>query len=591
MMKAFERMQKVVSSILVGSMFCFSESAFAAPAPPVITPQSLPGSVLPERAATNIATQPVGNPQALPPIAQRGKPQQTSLGPAAEKIKFKLNKIILQDNHVYSTAELSKLYQDKIGKTITVSELQNIVQDITNYYRNNGYILSRAVLPPQHVADGLVYIKIIEGYIDKVTVVGNPKGARPLIQAYGDHISAIRPITLKDMEHYLLLSNEISGVQVKAVLEPSKSNIGASNLNLVADTRSFSSYLSYDNYGTRYIGPTEGSGGAEMDSIFRPGDSTQLNFVRTTRGQELQFFQLLYNTPIGSEGMRFILNANQALTQPGLNLAILKIMGNAVTFTGTLQYPVIRSRTHNLTWEGILNYTDSYVTTLQPSVALYTDHLRTFRTGLNFDITDEYGGANSAQAHVETGLTALGGTTETEGNAVPQLTSRFGASNHFFKSDFQLSRLQQFGASRFSLFAILTGQYAMEPLLATEQFGFGGVQQGLGRGYDPAEIIGDRGLAGSIELRMNIAPQRFLLQAAQLYTFYDAGEVWDLKTIADQNTKESATSTGFGSRFYFTKYLSGNFLWAQPLSKVVAAQDIIGDGRQPRVFFSITAAT
>jgi len=53
---------------------------------------------------------------------------------------------------------------------ITVAELQQIVQDITNYYRNNGYILSRAVLPPQHVANGVVYVQVIEGYIDHVKV-------------------------------------------------------------------------------------------------------------------------------------------------------------------------------------------------------------------------------------------------------------------------------------------------------------------------------------------------------------------------------------------------------------------------------------
>jgi hypothetical protein len=60
--------------------------------------------------------------------------------------------------------------------------------------------------------------------------------------------------------------------------------------------------------------------------------------------------------------------------------------------------------------------------------------------------------------------------------------------------------------------------------------------------------------------------------------------------VADQNTKQSATSTGLGSRFYFTKYLTGNLLVAQPITKQVAALQLIGDGRQPRVFFSITAS-
>jgi len=67
----------------------------------------------------------------------------------------------------------------------------------------------------------------------------------------------------------------------------------------------------------------------------------------------------------------------------------------------------------------------------------------------------------------------------------------------------------------------MQAQYALEPLLATEQFAYGGAQQALGRAYDPAEIIGDRGMAGSLELRMNLSPEKRFWQAMQLYVFYD----------------------------------------------------------------------
>jgi hemolysin activation/secretion protein len=588
MKKSLAGIQRIIPSIMISCLLANTQIASAASVG-VVTPSQLPGSVLPERAASNIAPPVTANPRALPPITRRNQ-RPSSLGPAAEKIKFKLTKIILQDNRVYSDAQLETLYAKKLNTLITVAELQGIVQDITNYYRNNGYILTRAVLPPQHVANGVVYIKVIEGYVDNVKVIGNPKGSKPLVASYGEHITHQRPTELKVMEHYLLLANEIPGVQVKAVLEPSKTQVGSSDLLLVTNSTTYSGYGSYDNYGTRFIGPTEVSGGGEFDSIFIPGDSTSFNFARTTRGQQLNFFQVTYNMPVGHNGARLLWTANRALTQPGLNLAILKIMGEADTASVQLLYPLIRSRTQNLTYDASGNYTDSYVTISQPSVALYTDHLRTIRSGLNYNLADSMEGNNSAALHFEVGIPGLGGTTVGAGNQVPAITSRFGASNHFFKIDTQLSRLQQFGASRYSAFFQLQGQYAMEPLLATEQFGFGGVQQGLGRGYDPAEIIGDRGFAYSAELRMNIIPGRYLLQAAQLYLFYDGGAIWNLKNIADQDTKQSATSTGVGSRFYFTKNVTGNFLIAQPLTKQVAALQQIGNGRSPRVFFSVTAS-
>lgn len=570
----------------------FTNATKAAPSiPSGFAPASLlPSSTLPERAGSNFSTQPQGltnAPRLQTP--QAPKTESNALGAEAEKIQFKLVRIILKGNHVYSEAQLSTLYKDKVGKLITVAELQDFVQSITNYYRNNGYILSRAVLPPQHVNNGIVTIQIIEGYIDRVNVVGLPKGAKPLLQAYGQKITQARPLHIKIMEHYLLLANEIPGVQVKAVLEPSKTKTGASDLNLVAATKIFSGYISHDNYGTLYIGPNQVSVGGEADSIFRPGDSTQFSWVTATRPQELKFFQVTHSTPLGDDGARAIFSANQSLTRPGLILQhILKIDGISNTFNGTLQYPLIRSRIQNLTVDAAFNYIDSRVTTLQASFPLYNDHLRTVRMGGNYDRTDSWQGSTSIAMHVEKGMDWLGATPVSQSTSGQ--TSRYGASGHFAKIDMQLSRLQQFGTSRYSAFLVMNGQYALEPLLASEQFAFGGAAQALGRGYDPAEIIGDRGLAGSVELRMLTTPGKQFLQTAQLYAFYDAGVIWNAKQVVAQNKKDSATSAGFGSRFSFTRNLIGNLMVAQPLTRQVQALSVFGNGRKPRVFFSFTAS-
>jgi hemolysin activation/secretion protein len=134
---------------------------------------------------------------------------------------------------------------------------------------------------------------------------------------------------------------------------------------------------------------------------------------------------------------------------------------------------------------------------------------------------------------------------------------------------------------------LLRGQWAFTTLLSSEQFTFGG--SSLGRGYDPAELIGDKGIAGTIEARYDL-PVGKIVQALQLYTFYDFGEIWNIKTGPGSPGKLSGTSAGFGTRFYFTKYVSGNLMWTQTLTKQVAAEELIGEGRRPRTWFSIIAA-
>ena len=214
----------------------------------------LPGAALPEQVSRSLTEeQPAPTPSTAPPIVAEKEKQKSPLGEAAKKIKFHLNGIVLEGNHVYSQQQLEPLYKNKLNKEISVADLFEIVQSITNYYRNNGYIITRAVLPPQHVKNGVVKIQIVEGFIDKVSVGGEPHGAKCMVLVYGRKIRSCPPLRLSRMEKYLLLANELPATDVKAVLSPSKTKTGAADLTLMTQNRLITGYLSYDDYGTRYI--------------------------------------------------------------------------------------------------------------------------------------------------------------------------------------------------------------------------------------------------------------------------------------------------------------------------------------------------
>ncbi len=542
---------------------------------------ALPGSTQPG-VVSNYMSQETNQPKSSAQPAVRPSQQEvSSLGPQATKIKFKLTQINIEDNHVYSEKQLSVIYKDKINKEISVAELQDIVQNITNYYRNNGYILSRAVLPPQHVEHGVVFIKVIEGYISQVNVIGKPKGARGLLKAYGQQISQSRPLQLKVMEHYLRLANEIPGMQVKAVLEPSKTNVGASDLNLAANEQTLAGSFSYDNYGTRYIGPNQDTLSASLNSIFRSGDSTRAVYATTTRPQQLKFYDISYLTPLGANGLTASIGKNHSSTIPGMNLALIDITGDSTTYYASLQYPVWRTRAQNLTLDAGFNSLYSRVNSF--NVPLYTDRIRPLRFGANYDFADRFRGANLLSLHIEKGLNIMGASS----NPNSFTTSRFGADGIYTKIVLQAARTQQI-KGRFSAFILMNGQYSFNPLLASEQFAFGGAQ--LGRGYDPAEIIGDKGLSGTVELRMDFSPGWYMLSALEPYVFYDAGVIWNIKNVIGVESKQSATSTGIGTRFIFTKNFSGNLMISQPLTKEITSLALIGRGRAPRGQFSLVAS-
>jgi hemolysin activation/secretion protein len=539
----------------------------------------LPGSIDPSVVSKNLAPAESTAAALQAPQSTQKKVNAPSTA-QAQATKFILRKIILKGNVRYNEKTLAQFYQNNLNQKISVAQLQNIIQQITNYYRNNGYILSQAILPPQRIHNGIVEILIVEGFINHVQILGRSKGAKELLQSYGDVIAATRPLDLKILERNLRLANEISGLQTQAIFEPAKKTVGASDLNLISQMNNINGYLSYDNYGTRYIGPNQITGSITANSIFRSGDNTRFVTSTTPHPQQLKFYDLFYETPFAS-GARINFGTNRSTTHPGFVLKSLKIQGNASTYYGNLSYALLRSRSANLTIDGGFNYVDSKVAS--DSQPLYSDHVRKISLGGTYDFADRWSGYNTWVMHVEQGLNIFGASND----PTSTLTSRFGADSKFTKVLAQSSRLQALYGP-LSIYFNLTGQYVFRPVLATDQFSFGGSQ--LGRGYDSSEIIGDRGIAGTLEFRLMKQLNYAYLQAMQPYIFYDIGTIWNLKNMPNIIRKQSAASTGFGIRCFFMKNLAGNFMFAQPLTKKIATRAALGNGKTPRLLFSLVAS-
>lgn len=544
------------------------------------TPTLLPGSAQPGLVSQNYLPQKPTTPMAAPEaVSPEEKPQGFS--PEAEKVKFKLTKIVLEDNHVYSSKELEKIYHDKLNKVITLAELQQIVLDITSFYRNNGYILSRAILPPQHVANGVVHIRILEGYVSRTHVVGEPGGAKYIVGEFGQKISESKPLDMKNLEYYLLLANQIPGANVKAVFEPSKKVTAAADLNLATTFQPINASISYDDYGTLYIGPHQITAMAAVNSYFRSGDTLRATYLSSTKGKQLRYLDFTYETLLGVSGLGMTLEGNQSLTQPGFVLTETDNNGRSENYFLSFQYPILLSRAKYFLIDGGLTYANASVN--QFHQLLYADYIRSIHVGGVYNFSDRLNGGNNIALHLDQGLNMFGASD----NPQSQTTSRPGADGIYTKLSAEISRFQPLFKSPFSIFLSGQAQTTNHPLLVFEQFAFGGSV--MGRGYDPAELLGDKGLSGSAEIRWDATPVR-QLKSLQFYAYYDIGKIWNIEKVIDVPQNQSAASTGFGARFLFTKFIAGNVMYTQVLTKEIASEELIGMGRAPKLYFSLVGS-
>lgn len=110
-----------------------------------------------------------------------------------------------------------------------------------------------------------------------------------------------------------------------------------------------------------------------------------------------------------------------------------------------------------------------------------------------------------------------------------------------------------------------SAQWSRDPLPSSEQFGFGGSR--YGRAYDPSAALGDRGAAGSLELRYSFAPGVEGLQLMQLYAFSSAARLYVDQHEVKQTPEWNLADFGVGLRLWGTQGLTSTLEIAKPLTR------------------------
>ena len=73
-------------------------------------------------------------------------------------VKFVLKQLFIQGTTIYDKKAFKHLYSNYLKKELTLKDIYEIAQSITNKYRNDGYILSKAIVPPQKINNGVVHL-------------------------------------------------------------------------------------------------------------------------------------------------------------------------------------------------------------------------------------------------------------------------------------------------------------------------------------------------------------------------------------------------------------------------------------------------
>ncbi len=462
----------------------------------------------------------------------------------AADVRFTLENIRFQGNTVFSSDTLRGLIADSLGKSIQVGTLPTLASRITQHYKQNGFILSRAYIPPQKITDTVV-IKVREGRLGDVIVQGNQRYSNRLITNTLRIIHSRGAVNVKDLERGLLLLTDIPGLDVRATLKPG-TEPGTTDIVLDAmEDRGYHVGIDYNNYGTDTVSDHRFGVSASATNLTGMGD---LLSVRGVTGEEgfsgLLYGRADYSMLVGYEGVRFGLYLQHLEYELQEEFEEFDYEGRSFAGGAWISYPFFRTRQFSWWGEVGLDVINQEQEILGEDIG--EDRVRPFYLANTFQINDRFGGRNSFRLNAVFNRDSfLGGTDNNEDDAI-RLESDF----NFFKLEIDAARYQKLPAG-FGLILSGTAQISDDRLPTSQQLSMGG--QGTVRGYDQSEFSADSGGYFNAELRIPIlgaetvkwfGTGKTIGETLQLALFVDGGFANINNTMSD--SEEAMDDADFG---------------------------------------------
>ena len=479
--------------------------------------------------------------------------------PAAEEagaeLSFALQQVIWNPSEILTKDQIQAVTASYIGKQVTLKDLREMADKITNIYRDKGYMTCGAVLPPQRIHDGVVEIRLIEGKTGKVNLTGN----RYTKTGYIMNRISLKPGEIANTEKLnrdLRWFQGTNDVQLRVVMKPGAEE-GTTDYDIMAfEPQNQSVTLYTDNDGYESSGRWRAGIFYNMKSVSGHRDSLRAHFIGS-RGTKA--WSLGYSVPISRKGMRLELDysGNKTKVVKG-ELEPLGVEGKSNSYSLTWRAPfhVTEKSRHEAGLQYVHQKSETDLGHGQ--VQWVDDRIQRVIPYVSFT----HYGKDSVLYHKHSFVWArrqdIDGESDT--GKLYRLSSFWQKRNT--NGQFWQARLDaQLGSG--------------DNLAASDRFFIGGVNSV--RGYEEGFIGGSRGLSVGLEYHIPVDKAKRIF----VYPFFDWGTVGGY--AAPEHNKLMSAGLGIEARY---KHLYGTLTVGFPFKK-----DFYDDKvSSARVDFSLSAA-
>jgi hemolysin activation/secretion protein len=569
----------------LGSRVCLILASTALTAPADAWAQAAPGAPSPVPTPPGISA-PELNPAArIPRPVPRDQdifaPEQAGPCPLENStVQVTLSSVTFRGATAVPAADFAAAYAEYIGKPAPVSVVCAIRDRAARIMFDRG-VLARVEIPEQRISGGALVLEVIEAHVVNVRVRGDIGPAQAAVEGYVEKLRGMKPFDMRKAQRYLLLASDVPGVRVRAAVKPSTTGErGAVDIDVSVSHDAVNVLANVQNFGSHAAGPWAGLVRADLMSLTQFGENTSLVAYHTINKDEQWVLQLSEAARLGSDGWIGRGSLVYGESKPGGAVSALGLKSKSTVANLEASYPLIRMRRENLNLSGGFDFVNQD-TELSGAGLLSRDKLRVAYLRADGDLRtrmlDRLVQLDGAIT-VRKGISGLGASDA--GSALITRT--------FAKPDAWLVRgvgnAETLLADRLSANIRVQGQYSNDALLPYEQISLGNLS--VGRGYDPAAVLGDSGAGAAFEVHYGPMQLHPKILAAP-FAFFDVGYVHNNDAARSGLAKgRTLRSVGAGVTLRLANRANLELTYAHPLDAVAAG----GKRRDDRLLISLTAS-
>ena len=503
--------------------------------------------------------------------AEPPTPSDSNPKPAASTEEhFDVQEYRVVGNTVLEQRSIERLLYPLLGKSKSLTDVEAARTALEKLYHDQGFGTVFVDIPQQTIDEGIVRLRVTEGRVERTVI----SGARYFPER--DVISRLPATTPGSVLQVSKLQEELASVNAetpdRSVVPILKAGSAPGTVDLalqVNDNLPLHGSLEFNNQATIDTRSLRSVATLSYGDLFDRLDSISFQYQATPQQfDQVRVIAVDYTAHAFESGLQpslMYINSNSNVATAGTLgvLGIGEITGFRLAYPLPATAPSVQSLTLGVDYKHFRNTINQNATTALDTPISY----------LNLSLA--YAGLWRSDHFTTTASFAVdAGPRGLVNNPTGFENDRYKGQANYFYLRGDLGTTIKLPAD-FSLRLRVAGQGATEPLITNEDYSIAGAD--AVRGYLEAEELGDKAIKETVQLNSPTLHFKSSKPLADVYVFYDRGQMWVIDPLPGEPTGATLRSWGAGFDILPGQKLTGSLTWAKALAN--ASVTLEGESR------------